>query len=66
MTRREPSFPTVVPPRFVWWADPVNGIAAVRAEEVSGLTPIAMGPSADLQVRQKVVGSDHRLDSTAR
>ena len=36
-------------------ADPVNDIAVVRAEGLSGLTPIAVGSSADLHVGQKVV-----------
>lgn len=47
-------------------ADPFSDIAVVRAEGMSGLTPIALGSSADLKVGQDVVaiGSPLGLDST--
>jgi putative serine protease PepD len=47
-------------------ADPGSDIAVVRAENVSGLTPIAVGSSADLRVGQDVVaiGSPLGLEGT--
>ena len=46
--------------------DPGSDIAVVRAENVSGLTPIAVGSSADLRVGQDVVaiGSPLGLEGT--
>ena len=46
--------------------DPTSDIAVVRAQGASGLTPIAMGSSADLRVGQQVVavGSPLGLDGT--
>jgi putative serine protease PepD len=46
--------------------DPTTDIAVVRAQGASGLTPIAMGSSANLRVGQRVValGSPLGLDST--
>jgi putative serine protease PepD len=46
--------------------DPSSDIAVVRAEGVSGLTPITFGSSADLHVGQRVVavGSPLGLDGT--
>ncbi|MGB2919262.1 MAG: trypsin-like peptidase domain-containing protein [Mycobacterium sp.] len=46
--------------------DPGSDIAVVRAEKVSGLTPIEVGSSADLRVGQDVVaiGSPLGLDGT--
>ncbi len=47
-------------------ADPGSDIAVVRAQNVSGLTPIAVGSSADLRVGQDVVaiGSPLGLEGT--
>lgn len=47
-------------------ADPATDIAVVRAEGVSGLTPIALGSSAQLRVGQPVVaiGSPLGLEGT--
>ncbi len=47
-------------------ADPGSDIAVVRAENVSGLTPIGVGSSADLRVGQEVVaiGSPLGLEGT--
>src|SRR6201998_2581818 len=47
-------------------ADPMSDIAVVRPEELSGLTPISIGSSANLQVGQSVVavGSPLGLEST--
>ena len=47
-------------------ADPGSDIAVVRAKNVSGLTPIAVGSSADLRVGQDVVaiGSPLGLEGT--
>ncbi|MDG4665852.1 trypsin-like peptidase domain-containing protein [Mycobacterium sp. 236(2023)] len=47
-------------------ADPGSDIAVVRAENVSGLTPIEVGSSADLRVGQDVVaiGSPLGLEGT--
>lgn len=46
--------------------DPGSDIAVVRAENVSGLTPVAVGSSADLRVGQDVVaiGSPLGLEGT--
>jgi putative serine protease PepD len=46
--------------------DPTTDIAVVQAQGASGLTPIAMGSSADLRVGQQVVavGSPLGLDGT--
>ena len=46
--------------------DPGSDIAVVRAENVSGLTPITVGSSADLRVGQDVVaiGSPLGLEGT--
>ncbi|OBB58317.1 peptidase S1 [Mycobacterium sp. 852013-51886_SCH5428379] len=46
--------------------DPSSDIAVVRAENVSGLTPISLGSSADLRVGQDVVaiGSPLGLEGT--
>jgi putative serine protease PepD len=46
--------------------DPTTDVAVVRAQGASGLTPIAMGSSANLRVGQRVValGSPLGLDST--
>jgi putative serine protease PepD len=46
--------------------DPTSDIAVVQAQGASGLTPIAMGSSADLRVGQQVVavGSPLGLDGT--
>jgi putative serine protease PepD len=45
--------------------DPTSDMAVVRAQETNGTTPIAMGSSRDLRVRQQVVavGSPLGLDS---
>ena len=47
-------------------ADPASDIAVVKAEGVSGLTPITLGKSADLRVGQNVVavGSPLGLEGT--
>ncbi|MCG5430988.1 trypsin-like peptidase domain-containing protein [Mycobacterium sp. MYCO198283] len=47
-------------------ADPATDIAVVRAQNVSGLTPIALGSSANVRVGQQVVavGSPLGLDGT--
>jgi putative serine protease PepD len=47
-------------------ADPSSDIAVVRAEGLSGLTPVTFGSSADLRVGQQVVavGSPLGLDGT--
>jgi len=47
-------------------ADPMSDIAVVRAKDVSGLTPISIGSSANLRVGQSVVavGSPLGLEST--
>ncbi len=47
-------------------ADPVTDSAVIQAKDVSGLTPIELGTSADLQVGQAVVaiGSPYGLSST--
>lgn len=46
--------------------DPASDIAVVRADEVSGLTPITLGSSANLRVGQEVVaiGSPLGLEGT--
>ncbi len=53
-------------PFSVVGADPSSDIAVVRAEGVSGLTPIALGSSKDLKVGQNVVavGSPLGLQGT--
>ena len=53
-------------PFTVIGADPASDIAVVRAEGVSGLTPITLGSSADLRVGQDVVaiGSPLGLEGT--
>jgi putative serine protease PepD len=53
-------------PFTVVGADPADDIAVVRAENVSGLTPIAIGSSKDLKVGQNVVavGSPLGLQGT--
>ena len=53
-------------PFTVVGADPATDIAVVRAEGVSGLTPIALGSSAQLRVGQAVVaiGSPLGLEGT--
>ena len=53
-------------PFTVVGTDPSSDIAVVRAEGVSGLTPIAMGSSNDLKVGQDVVaiGSPLGLQGT--
>ena len=53
-------------PFTVVGADPDSDIAVVRAEGVSGLTPITIGSSADLRVGQDVVaiGSPLGLEGT--
>jgi putative serine protease PepD len=53
-------------PFTVVGADPSGDIAVVRAEGVSGLTPIALGSSADVKVGQDVVaiGSPLGLQGT--
>lgn len=53
-------------PFTVVGSDPSSDIAVVRAEGVSGLTPIAVGSSADLRVGQDVVaiGSPLGLEGT--
>ncbi len=53
-------------PFTVVGTDPADDIAVVRAEGVSGLTPIAMGSSKDLKVGQNVVaiGSPLGLEGT--
>ena len=53
-------------PFTVVGADPADDIAVVRAQGVSGLTPIALGSSADLKVGQDVVaiGSPLGLQGT--
>ena len=53
-------------PFSVVGADPPSDIAVVRAEGVSGLTPIALGSSKDLKVGQNVVaiGSPLGLQGT--
>ncbi len=53
-------------PFTVVGADPSSDIAVVRAEGVSGLTPIALGSSANLRVGQDVVavGSPLGLEGT--
>ncbi|WP_123028526.1 S1C family serine protease [Mycolicibacterium stellerae] len=53
-------------PFTVVGTDPADDIAVVRAEGVSGLTPITMGSSKDLKVGQNVVaiGSPLGLDGT--
>jgi putative serine protease PepD len=53
-------------PFTVVGTDPADDLAVVRAEGVSGLTPIAMGSSKDLKVGQNVVaiGSPLGLDGT--
>jgi putative serine protease PepD len=47
-------------------ADPTSDVAVVQAKGVSGLTPIALGSSADLRVGQQVVavGSPLGLEGT--
>lgn len=47
-------------------ADPASDVAVVKADGVSGLTPITLGSSADLRVGQDVVaiGSPLGLEST--
>jgi putative serine protease PepD len=47
-------------------ADPASDIAVVRAQGISGLTPITLGSSADLRVGQQViaVGSPLGLEGT--
>lgn len=53
-------------PFTVVGTDPLSDIAVVRAEGVSGLTPITIGSSADLRVGQNVVaiGSPLGLEGT--
>lgn len=53
-------------PFTVIGADPSSDIAVVRAQNVSGLTPITVGSSADLRVGQDVVaiGSPLGLEGT--
>ena len=53
-------------PFTVVGADPASDIAVIRAQGVSGLTPIAVGRSADLRVGQNVVavGSPLGLEGT--
>ena len=53
-------------PFTVVGTDPADDLAVVKAEGVSGLTPIAMGSSKDLKVGQNVVaiGSPLGLDGT--
>ena len=53
-------------PFTVVGTDPADDIAVVRAEGVSGLTPITMGSSKDLKVGQNVVaiGSPLGLEGT--
>jgi putative serine protease PepD len=53
-------------PFTVIGTDPASDIAVVRAEGVSGLTPITLGSSADLRVGQDVVaiGSPLGLEGT--
>ncbi|MDY6871153.1 MAG: trypsin-like peptidase domain-containing protein [Actinomycetota bacterium] len=53
-------------PFTVVGTDPSSDIAVVRAQNVSGLTPITLGSSADLRVGQDVVaiGSPLGLDGT--
>ena len=53
-------------PFSVVGTDPADDIAVVRAEGVSGLTPIALGSSKDLKVGQNVVaiGSPLGLEGT--
>ncbi|BBZ31935.1 S1C family serine protease [Mycolicibacterium confluentis] len=53
-------------PFTVVGTDPASDIAVVRAEGVSGLTPITLGSSADLRVGQNVVaiGSPLGLEGT--
>jgi putative serine protease PepD len=53
-------------PFTVVGTDPADDLAVVRAEGVSGLTPITMGSSKDLKVGQNVVaiGSPLGLDGT--
>jgi putative serine protease PepD len=53
-------------PFTVVGADPADDIAVVRAQNVSGLTPIAIGSSKDLKVGQNVVavGSPLGLQGT--
>ncbi len=53
-------------PFTVVGTDPASDIAVVRAEGVSGLTPIALGSSANLRVGQNVVaiGSPLGLEGT--
>lgn len=53
-------------PFTVVGADPADDIAVVRAQDVSGLTPIAIGSSKDLKVGQNVVavGSPLGLQGT--
>ncbi|KUI26595.1 S1C family serine protease [Mycobacterium sp. GA-2829] len=53
-------------PFSVVGSDPSSDIAVVRAEDVSGLTPISLGSSADLRVGQDVVaiGSPLGLEGT--
>ena len=63
---RSPS-PTAAPRPFtVVGTDPASDIAVVRAQGVSGLTPITLGSSANLRVGQDVVavGSPLGLEGT--
>lgn len=55
-----------VAPFKVVGADPASDVAVIRAEGVSGLTPITLGSSADLRVGQDVVaiGSPLGLEGT--
>jgi putative serine protease PepD len=48
-------------------ADPQSDIAVVRAQQISGLTPISFGSSADLRIGQPVaaVGSPLGLQGTS-
>lgn len=53
-------------PATVVGTDPLTDTALVQAEDVSGLTPVTIGQSGDLDVGEEVVavGSPYGLDST--
>ncbi|EID14657.1 peptidase S1 and S6, chymotrypsin/Hap [Mycobacterium xenopi RIVM700367] len=55
-----------IAPIIVVGADPASDIAVVRAQGISGLTPITLGSSADVRIGQKVVsvGSPLGLENT--